>query len=452
MYDRREKQGTLDVGDDAATTADRTGEVWGSEGFQDDRKGKRSEPSQADLFGTSEEIEGQGTLFGDGVAKVETSTPWESSGSPSPKPLLSDVERRTSAFEAAVVARDVPAGFEELWGAHSESQSRNDPDRGNGKAVLSDLDRIAHEAAQHSIDQNIEAASAAGVLDGPNGDMEHAPPDVLRGDKVRLEFHRREDAQEARALLSDGAETGRFDGRHKSVEFYADAVDERTAAEVRGIAADSLRHKRDQAGQVPITPAERKRLKKRGGGYNEFHARSAKAIMLHEGVDDWTAYYDSTLSVDEHRGIARTGDARSGGVRYSGVSEELENIEREARAQNRIDAEEERHMRKGAARGNQDAIDALVNIAGWDRSKAEALALDAKDGKITEQRFREIVKTELERSIRSGRVVPMDTRPDKRVRGVDRGPGGRFVPDSSNRRSAGLYRRTSTGAFARRDD
>lgn len=57
----------------------------------------------------------------------------------------------------------------------------------------------------------------------------------------------------------------------------------------------------ERAGQLSLTPFERE--------YIDFtetnvpHARACKALATQAGVDDWLAYYDTTLSTDEHREI-----------------------------------------------------------------------------------------------------------------------------------------------------
>lgn len=57
-----------------------------------------------------------------------------------------------------------------------------------------------------------------------------------------------------------------------------------------------------RGGQVDLTDHERESID--FSRTSVLHARSVKGIMLDRGVDDWLAYYDHTLSVDEHREVA----------------------------------------------------------------------------------------------------------------------------------------------------
>lgn len=53
-----------------------------------------------------------------------------------------------------------------------------------------------------------------------------------------------------------------------------------------------------RCGQIPLSEGERDRLD--FTQTNVFHARSVKAIADELEVSDWFAYYDPTLTVDEH--------------------------------------------------------------------------------------------------------------------------------------------------------
>lgn len=57
-----------------------------------------------------------------------------------------------------------------------------------------------------------------------------------------------------------------------------------------------------RGGQAELTDHERESI-----GFSRTtvpHARSVKGLMIEQGVDDWLAYYDHMLSVDEYREIA----------------------------------------------------------------------------------------------------------------------------------------------------
>ena len=454
--DDRDSQGTLDVGEESKRTAhrDKGGDIWGSAGFTDDRPAGSDlgygdgQATQSELFGTSETMDGQADLTG-GQASVDLTPAYEQRQERQQQQQQqrpqNPLRQEQSAAEAALAALDVPLSPEEMAGAHTESQSRNDPDRNGGSTIAN------HQARAQFADQlesDLQAIRQQGIGQISESERRRAQQST-RGKVAQIEFGSRQDANMARELIGD-ATTGRFDGRYKTVEMVADDVDKRTLNKVRGIAADGRRMEADRAGQVELEDWEKKDLQRRSGTYNEFKARSVKAIFVKEGVDDWTQYYDARLSVDEHREIAKRAKRDERGRRMDQMDREEVQIQKEARAADRTETEEVRHMRRGAAMGHQEAIDALVTEAGWDRAEAEALSAEAKDGKITEQQFREIVSAELERSRSTGRIVKTPTRPDPQP-GLDRDPRGRFAPDSSNREDAGIGRRTTDGRFARGD-
>ncbi|WP_120246830.1 hypothetical protein [Halopiger aswanensis] len=60
-----------------------------------------------------------------------------------------------------------------------------------------------------------------------------------------------------------------------------------------------------RGGQVELTEQEKERVGPFEGSNNYRKATAVKGLMTDTGVDDWTAYYDPTLSVDERREIAK---------------------------------------------------------------------------------------------------------------------------------------------------
>lgn len=110
----------------------------------------------------------------------------------------------------------------------------------------------------------------------------------------RFEYHRLELAREARKVAS---------------EWLADSDDRRrTVVEVERTVPSDVRellewreHRATPSrafGQAPLSEQERRNID--FTETNVFHARSCKAIGLELGVSDWIAYYDTTLTVDEH--------------------------------------------------------------------------------------------------------------------------------------------------------
>jgi hypothetical protein len=106
---------------------------------------------------------------------------------------------------------------------------------------------------------------------------------------------------------------------------------------------------------------------------------------------------------------------------------------------------------EGAKQGYQDAIDALVLEAGWDRSEAEALAgrVDDPRDSMTEPEFRRIVDAEIQRSRSSGRFAQDPSATPQP--GVDRRrTSGRFI--SNPQVDTEIGRNTETGRFVDRGD
>jgi len=104
-----------------------------------------------------------------------------------------------------------------------------------------------------------------------------------------------------------------------------------------------------------------------------------------------------------------------------------------------------------AASGARDAVDQLVDEAGWDRADAEALASRVDDPRdsMTEPQFQRIVDAEIKRSSSSGRFAdaPVAEGPP----GVDRRrTSGRFI--SSPLADTDIGRNTETGRFTSRGD
>jgi len=271
-----------------------------------------------------------------------------------------------------------------------------------------------------------------------SGDESEESDTEERGETVEIEFGRRSAANEARDTLPDEALTGRYDGRHKTVEIRADAVDERTLNRVSGMAADSKAHEEQKAGQVALDRREREELDFTETSVPE--ARSVKGVMLAEGVDDWMAHFDPTLTVDEHRDIAKRAARDDEGKRMDSGDSALE---REARARRREADELETFARKGAKAGEQEAIETLVGELGWDREDARALAQSTDDPRVR----RDVLDTVVARALANGRFLrePPERAPNSPSK--YRNPGtGHFVGDKIDT-SPGIGRDPADGQF-----
>lgn len=86
------------------------------------------------------------------------------------------------------------------------------------------------------------------------------------------------------------------DARKRTVAYCGDAPQRARKAIER--AAYHSHQDTGGFGQTPLTRFERQSIN--FSRTNVFHARACKAISVEFAVDDWTAYYDHTLSVSEH--------------------------------------------------------------------------------------------------------------------------------------------------------
>jgi len=172
---------------------------------------------------------------------------------------------------------------------------------------------------------------------------------------TKIEFGKREDARKIRkdplysSFLAD-----RDDGRESTV-YLLDSTPENALSDIRGEAAESRQFKRQQAGQMSLTDDERRRIDFSKDGVNVPKARSIKAIAANEGVDDWTAFADLELTVDENRSVLKRAKRQERGQRMDAVTEDAFDIDREARAYQREKREGFGHMIKGAFGGSEEA-------------------------------------------------------------------------------------------------
>ncbi|WP_435318486.1 hypothetical protein [Haloarchaeobius sp. TZWSO28] len=91
------------------------------------------------------------------------------------------------------------------------------------------------------------------------------------------------------------------DRRQKTVTLVSDAPER--VLDQAAVGAAVSREDRNGPGQIPLSDAERDRIDFTKARASVPHARAVKGIARDAGVDDWTAYYDATLTVDEHRGV-----------------------------------------------------------------------------------------------------------------------------------------------------
>ena len=186
---------------------------------------------------------------------------------------------------------------------------------------------------------------------------------------TRIEYGTKAAADQARE------EYGEFlcsedDRRLKTVAFSSDTPESVIETERRE-AEMGHGERSDGAGQVPLSDHEREQIDFSAGRANIAHARSVKGIASDEGVEDWLAYYDSSLTVDEHREVMDSASRESG--RRSDTDDAAD---RAAEAAKAAASEECDHARGHCRHGDPDACEFLANTCGYDEDEVQTLLGD----------------------------------------------------------------------------
>lgn len=160
------------------------------------------------------------------------------------------------------------------------------------------------------------------------------------------------------------------DARSKTVHFVSDAPDH-VIDQAKAEAAEGRGDRADTAGQEPLTDGESDRIDFSQPKANVPHAQSVKAIAQKHGVGDWLAYYDGTLTVDEHRQVMEEAGSEGGGAR-----DDSHEDRRAARARDAARAQQSGecdHARGYCVSGDPDACEFLQDRCGFDREKVDRL-------------------------------------------------------------------------------
>jgi hypothetical protein len=174
-----------------------------------------------------------------------------------------------------------------------------------------------------------------------------------------VEFGRLQDARQIRqnrkyrAFLKDSDS-----GREKTVRLKENTP-KSAVQDIRGEAAESRQHERQEAGQVELTRSERREIDFSKPGVNVPKARSIKGIAANEGVDDWLAFGDLEATVDENRSILKSAKREERGGRMDAVSDESHQIDKAARAHQQVKQQANPRARQYAFEGDEDAQEHL---------------------------------------------------------------------------------------------
>ena len=198
----------------------------------------------------------------------------------------------------------------------------------------------------------------------------------------RIEFGHREDAKASRDKLDKDVLHERDDAREAAVVVDTDAVDDRELDELRGEAVDSLDSRNGEiGGQAELTETERRRIDFSKTTVPE--ARTAKASLIEYGIDDWTEFFDPTLTSSEMVSIARSTQS-SGGRRIDHADTERAKRRRAAEARRREMQSAERHARCACRQGVDEACEELVERHGVEPSEVREIRTpDEKPPMIT---------------------------------------------------------------------
>lgn len=490
FIDDRDQQLSLDIGDAAARTEDRSGvTVTGSDMFLDDRDSGSGNNTgeQTGLFSETETLSGQQDLFGD-TATEESAGFFDMGGDDSGPGLLSSAERDLGAAEAERNSPtlpeanlfDVSLSPEEAFDGVGATSTRaiggfdslrgRETDRPDDERVPPGMRPVEPDRVDIGIERNIAAAESAGVLSPePNGDESMAPPDLFGGepdrqsgsdpDNVRtVDLQRLENAEGVREEYSQWLDES--DKRNRTTVRFHPSTPNGVINQAQ-LARDELIGETVRSQTASLSDDERATIKAAGGfGRKTTTAnwRSAKGVFEREGIGDQfrdaigsVADYDDPIEgaeeyVSRHKRQQAANRVGGIGARDDG-ERDIVGKQRAGRAAAREQQEFESFAIEGAKQGNQEAIDALVLEAGWDRAEAQALAGRVEDPRdsMTQSRFEEIVETEIKRSRSSGRFATEPTN-QTTLPGVNRRrKSGRFIDVPLQ--DADIGRNVKTGRF-----
>jgi hypothetical protein len=185
---------------------------------------------------------------------------------------------------------------------------------------------------------------------------------------IEIEFGSKETADEYRREHDEWVCPVDDDARLKTVAFVSDAPD--WLIEQAEVEAASGRSERASGGgQAELTDAEKNRVGPFTGSNNYRKAAAVKGVMLDAAVDDWTSYYDPTLTVDEHRDLAERAKREGGGRRL----DQQESVDdRLGRAEAAVSQECD-HARDHCEHGDPDACEFLRDACGYDDEDIETI-------------------------------------------------------------------------------
>jgi len=163
------------------------------------------------------------------------------------------------------------------------------------------------------------------------------------------------------------------DKRRKTVALVSDTP-EHVLDRAHVEAASGRSERASGAGQVELTDTEKDQLGPFTGNNFYRKAAAAKALFRDAGVDDWTSYYDETLTVDEHRDLAERAARDGGGGRRLDAEDSAD--DRLGRAEKAMGQECD-HARDHCQHGDPDACEFLSEACGYDDEEVASILDDS---------------------------------------------------------------------------
>lgn len=190
----------------------------------------------------------------------------------------------------------------------------------------------------------------------------------------KVEFGTLQEANDYRKMLDEYVCPVDDDRRLKTVAFVEDTPDE-IRQEVEAVAAAGRAERQGDGGQASLTDGERDRVDWSRDGANVPKYRAIKGIAIDAGVDDWLAYVDPTLTVDEHREVMKRAASDDQGAR---MDAERTDEQRAADLVQQHGGGDCDHARGHCEHGDADACEFLRSECGLEEDELAAL-LDEPD-------------------------------------------------------------------------
>jgi hypothetical protein len=130
-------------------------------------------------------------------------------------------------------------------------------------------------------------------------------------------------------------------------------------------------------GQVGLTDHERDEIDFSKDRASVPHARAVKAIARDKGVDDWLAYYDPTITVEEHYGTMERARSEGGGRRLDAGEERM--AERRRDASRAAQSSQCDHARGHCEHGDPEACEFLRDACDYSGEEIEEILAEDQD-------------------------------------------------------------------------